>query len=733
MENKKPQKKLLPPYLMLALIALIAAVVLAATNAVTKGPIEERRMAQLMEAFGSIMPDADDYEEITVSKDYGVDSLYAAKQNGEIIGYCVTASKTGYQSPIAVTMGVGTDGVVTKAVIGDSDFAETEGLGTRVRTESYQAQFEGLVVAEGGAIECLSGATVSSTAVLDASNAALKCVNEVALGNTPADGNLLAFGVAEKKPAASAPVTGNTATAQGFQSEVSVTATFDANGAVETIEIGSAEETPGFGTRCAEDEAFLNQFIGKTAPFTAGENVEVLSGATVTSNAVIDALNQLASAPASAGAAVTGTAQGFQSEVTVTLTVDGGKIASIVIDSSNETPGFGTRCAEDEAFLAQFAGQSSPVSVDVLAGATVTSNAVIKAVEAALANVPAEGEVPATVIAEGENATLAVNANGEAIVTPNDGYTGEVNVNLTVENGAVATGEFVAPAEEEVPAVEGEEKTASAKGFQSDVAVTVVIDAEGKIASMKVDSSKETPNFGTRCGEDEAFLNQFVGKTLPVEGVEVLSGATVTSTAIIEALNSLAPAAEEAPAVEGEEKTASAKGFKSDVVVTVTLDAEGKIADLKLDVAGETPTFGGRCPNDEAFMNQFIGKTLPLEGVEVLSGATITSNAIIEALNSLAPAAEEAPAVEGEEKTASAKGFQSDVAVTVVIDAEGKIASIKVDSSKETPNFGTRCGEDEAFLNQFIGKTLPLEGVDVLSKATVTSNAIIEALNSLAK
>ena len=66
MENKKPQKKLLPPYLMLALIALIAAVVLAATNAVTKGPIEERRMAQLMEAFGSIMPDADDYEEITV-------------------------------------------------------------------------------------------------------------------------------------------------------------------------------------------------------------------------------------------------------------------------------------------------------------------------------------------------------------------------------------------------------------------------------------------------------------------------------------------------------------------------------------------------------------------------------------------------------------------------------------------------------------------------------------------
>ncbi len=334
----------------------------------------------------------------------------------------------------------------------------------------------------------------------------------------------------------------------------------------------------------------------------------------------------------------------------------------------------------------------------------------------------------------------------------------------TVTSNAIieALNSLAPAAEEAAPAVEGEEKTASAKGFQSDVAVTVVIDAEGKIASIKVDSSKETPNFGTRCGEDEAFLNQFIGKTLPLEGVDVLSKATVTSNAIIEALNSLAapaeeeapaeeagnpingvigtPAKEEAAAVEGEEKTASAKGFKSDVVVTVTLDAEGKIADLKLDVAGETPTFGGRCPTDEAFMGQFIGKTLPLEGVEVLSGATITSNAIIEALNSLAapaeeetPAAEEAAAVEGEEKTASAKGFKSDVVVTVTLDAEGKIADLKLDVAGETPTFGGRCPTDEAFMGQFIGKTLPVEGVEVLSGATITSNAIIEALNSLAK
>ena len=57
---------------------------------------------------------------------------------------------------------------------------------------------------------------------------------------------------------------------------------------------------------------------------------------------------------------------------------------------------------------------------------------------------------------------------------------------------------------------------------------------------------------------------------------------------------------------------------------------------------------------------------------------------------------------------------------------------IEVDSNGETPNFGTRCMTYEAYLNQVIGKTLPVD-VDALSGATVTSNAIVEALNSLAK
>ena len=375
------------------------------------------------------------------------------------------------------------------------------------------------------------------------------------------------------------------------------------------------------------------------------------------------------------GEQFTVTATGFQSDVTVTVTIDDtGKIVAIEADSSNETPGFGTRCGKDEAFLNQFIGQTLPVKVDALSGATVTSRAIEKAVNS------------------------------------------------------------LAPAEE-APAVEGTEYTASAKGFASDVHVTVVIDAEGKIAAITVDSSNETHGFGTRCMDDEEFLSQFIGQTLPVK-VDALSGATVTSRAIETAVNCILPA-EPIPAkvrvVEGTQMTASAKGFASDVIVTVTVDDDGKIVAIEVDSSKETNGFGTRCMDDEEFLSQFIGQTIPVD-VDALSGASVTSRAIETAVNSLTPAEPipaKSPVIGGTQMTATAKGFASDVIVTVTVDDTGKIVAIEVDSSNETPGFGVRCMDDEEFLSQFIGQTIPVD-VDALSGASVTSRAIEDAVNSLA-
>ena len=636
MENNTPAKKQLPAFVILGIISLVAALVLAATNAITEGPIQEIAMKALRESFSAVMP-ADAYEEITVPAEYDVRSLYAAKNGDEVIGWCVTAAGMGYNGEVAVTLGVGTDGLVTGCAVGDTSFAETPGFGARAKEASFQDQFVGLDAVNGGSFEALTGATVTSNAILNAVNKALLCVDEVAMEKAPATTPLVAFGAPAEKPAASAaPLTGDVreGSAKGFQSDVNVQVSLDASGAVTGLVIESGNETPGFGTRCAEDAAFIEQFIGKSGPFTLGEGVDALSGATVTSTAVVEASNPALSAPASAAPAASATAKGFQSDVTVTLTVADGAIDSIIVESSNETPGFGTRCAEDAAFLEQFIGKSAPLTlgenIDALSGATVTSTAVVEAANAALASASsAPAAEVITPITSNDDAELGVKDNGAAVVDPADGYTGTLNVSLNVEDGKVTSGEFV----EEV--VEGQ-LTATVEGFQSDVTVKVTLDAEGKIATLKIESGNETPGFGTRCGEDEAFAEQFIGQKAPFTA-DVLSGATVTSNAVIEALTSLFPAEEETPAAE--ELTATVEGFQSDVTVKVTLDAEGKIATLKIESGNDTPGFGTRCGEDEAFAAQFIGKAAPFtagEGVDVLSGATVTSNAVIEAINTAA-------------------------------------------------------------------------------------------------
>ncbi|MBQ9196678.1 MAG: FtsX-like permease family protein [Clostridia bacterium] len=89
--------------------------------------------------------------------------------------------------------------------------------------------------------------------------------------------------------------------------------------------------------------------------------------------------------------------------------------------------------------------------------------------------------------------------------------------------------------------------------------------------------------------------------------------------------------------VPGAILSGSAEGWSAGVVyVSATLDDEARIASLTIDASTQTPEYGGRVPEDEAFAAQFIGKTLPLtmgEDIDALSGATVTSSAVVEALN----------------------------------------------------------------------------------------------------
>ena len=715
------QKKQMPAFLVLTIICLVAALALAGTNAITKGPIQEHAMAAQREAFGAVMS-ADEYIEMTIPEGSGISALVEAKQNGETIGYCVVASSGGYAGPVAVTLGVGVDGKVTGAKIGDTSFAETSGFGSRWLDAKNAEQFVGLDLKEGGAIEALSGATVTSTAVLNASNTALAAVNGI-LGIERTE-PVLVFGVAEKKPVEQMALTGDIheGSARGFASDVKVQLTMDANGAITGLAIESSGETPSFGTRCMEDPAFAEQFVGKTAPFAIGGNIDALAGATVTSTAVVNAVNAAVEAPANPDAvpfgseaaeeepavevsaqpvegALTAAAAGFAGAdvgVNVTLNEDG-TIATLTLDLSKQLPPVCDMC-NGEAFLNQFIGKKGPFTdADIVAGATFTSEGVINALNSLF---PAE-EAPADVL------------------------------------------------------------TAAAAGFAgADVGVNVTLNEDGTIATLTLDLSKQLPPVCDMCN-GEAFLNQFIGKKGPFTDADIVAGATFTSEGVINALNSLFPA-EEAPAEPaGEEMTGKAKGFQSEVTVTLTVDA-GVITGIKVDSTGETKGFGTRCGEDEAFLAQFIGKkaTPDLgEGIEALSGATVTSDAVVLAANAAigvavaeveipaveeepavapaveeTPVAEEAPAVAANALEVAMPAFGGqDITVTVTLDETGAVSALAVDASTQTPGLGLKCAEDE-FVNQFIGKTGPFalgETIDAVSYATITSQAVVDAVNSV--
>ena len=84
MSETKTTRKQLPAYLILALIALAAALLLAVTNAITAGPIKAHEEAAQNAAFQSVM-EADSFSTMSIPDGCNVTSLVEAKKDGKTI------------------------------------------------------------------------------------------------------------------------------------------------------------------------------------------------------------------------------------------------------------------------------------------------------------------------------------------------------------------------------------------------------------------------------------------------------------------------------------------------------------------------------------------------------------------------------------------------------------------------------------------------------------------------
>ena len=200
---------------------------------------------------------------------------YAVLRGGETLGYTVKQTVQGYAGPIELVVGLRPDQSLTGVYVGGSTFQETEGLGSRAREPEFIDQFVGktIPVMLGEDVDAISGATITSRAVVDG-------VNNAAAHLTP----LLS-------PAQFHGRTVN-ASAIGYGGPVLVRMTLDEKGVISWIDIGGARfmETEGVGSRVRE-KAFMEQFIGKTPPLSLGEEIDALSGATLSAEAAVKAVN----------------------------------------------------------------------------------------------------------------------------------------------------------------------------------------------------------------------------------------------------------------------------------------------------------------------------------------------------------------------------------------------------------------------------------------------------------
>lgn len=290
-------------WLVLTVIAAVAAIALALTNLVTEEPIRQQNMERAHGALMELFSEADDFVPIQLTDGHELESAYTAQKAGKTVGYAATIATQGYAGPVEVIVGMEPDFQLRGIRVGGSDFKETEGLGSRAKEPAFTDQFQGKQppLTLGEDIEGISGATITSTAVVEGTNQAVDTMKAV-LGTgqsmpgsdkSPTDHiqNQL------QNPAAAAqPTDGRTANASviGYAGPVLVRLTLDESGAISALSIGGARmlETVGVGTKVME-ESFTGQFIGKTPPIQDGD-VELLSGATISSTATVEAVNQAA-------------------------------------------------------------------------------------------------------------------------------------------------------------------------------------------------------------------------------------------------------------------------------------------------------------------------------------------------------------------------------------------------------------------------------------------------------
>ena len=174
---KKNREDIIKPVGVLLAICIIIPLALSVTNKVTAKKISELENENSKKNMQSLVS-ADDFEKCS---DGGIE-YYTAIKGGDTAAYIFTESAKGYGGDVSVMTAVKPDGTIAGVAILDVS-GETPGLGQNAAKESFYSQYAGLkkgvsllkngAKAENNEVDAVTGATITSTAVTRAVNAAL--------------------------------------------------------------------------------------------------------------------------------------------------------------------------------------------------------------------------------------------------------------------------------------------------------------------------------------------------------------------------------------------------------------------------------------------------------------------------------------------------------------------------------------------------------------------------------
>jgi electron transport complex protein RnfG len=190
----------------LLVICAVAGAVLAVVNGITSDRIAAQATIRLQQALKDVLPEADEFRDVTEALSFVkadassggkspfaiVDKMYAGYLRGERRGFAFMCFPAGYGGVIETVVGVSSSGNVSGVSV--VRHSETPGLGANITGGEFQRRFVGIpagtevkVKKDGGQVDAITGATVSSRAVANAVNEALRVFEVVsdkgALGN----------------------------------------------------------------------------------------------------------------------------------------------------------------------------------------------------------------------------------------------------------------------------------------------------------------------------------------------------------------------------------------------------------------------------------------------------------------------------------------------------------------------------------------------------------------------